>query len=178
MSTIDGGRVKENVMKIRLLGQCVLVASLAAAAGCGTTTQDRGLSGAGIGATAGAIIGAVTGLSVVEGAVLGAVGGGLTGALTKPSQVNMGDPAWKQSSTAQAAPTTQAAPQTSAAQPNLNQAVSNLQSQLAARGYDPGPIDGVMGERTRAAIRAYQRDRQMPIDGQVSQALVASLAAN
>lgn len=165
-------------MKIRLLGQCVLVASLAAAAGCGTTTQDRGLSGAGIGATAGAIIGAVTGLSVVEGAVLGAVGGGLTGALTKPSQVNMGDPAWKQSSTAQAAPTTQAAPQTSAAQPNLNQAVSNLQSQLAARGYDPGPIDGVMGERTRAAIRAYQRDRQMPIDGQVSQALVASLAAN
>jgi peptidoglycan hydrolase-like protein with peptidoglycan-binding domain len=171
MSTIDGVRVKESVMKIRFLGQCVLVASLAAAAGCGTTTQDRGMSGAGIGAAAGAIIGAVTGLSVVEGAVLGAVGGGLTGALTKPSQVNMGDPAWKQSSTAQAAPATQAtpaAPQTGAAQPNLNQAVSNLQSQLAARGYDPGPIDGVMGERTRAAIRAYQRDRQMPIDGQVS----------
>ena len=41
-----------------------------------------------------------------------------------------------------------------------------------------GPIDGVMGERTRQAIRAYQRDRQMPVDGQVSQALVSSLAAN
>ncbi len=73
---------------------------------------------------------------------------------------------------------TAAAPQAVAAQPNLNQAVSNLQSQLAARGYDPGPIDGVMGERTRQAIRAYQRDRQMPVDGQVSQALVSSLAAN
>lgn len=161
-------------MRSRFLGNCVLVASLAAVAGCGTTTQDRGLSGAGIGASAGAIIGAVTGLSVVEGAVLGAVGGGLTGALTKPSQVDMGDPAWKKSSAASSAP----APQAVAAQPSLNQAVINLQSQLAARGYDPGPIDGVMGERTRQAIRAYQRDRQMPVDGQVSQALVASLAAN
>ena len=165
-------------MKAKFIGQCVLVASLTAVAGCGTTTQDRGLSGAGIGASAGAIIGAVTGLSVVEGAVLGAVGGGLTGALTKPSQVNMGDPAWKKSSTAQSAPAAPAAPQAVATQPSLNQAVSNLQSQLAARGYDPGPIDGVMGERTRQAIRAYQRDRQMPVDGQVSQALVSSLAAN
>lgn len=165
-------------MKSRSLRLAVLAASLTALAGCGTTTQDRGLSGAGIGASAGAIIGAVTGLSVVEGAVLGAVGGGLTGALTKPSQINMGDPAWKKSSTAQSAPVTQSAPQAVAAQGNLNQAVISLQSQLAARGYDPGPIDGVMGERTRAAIRAYQRDRQMPVDGQVSQALVASLASN
>jgi len=165
-------------MKMKILSSCVLAASLATVAGCGTTTQDRGLSGAGIGASAGAIIGAVTGLSVVEGAVLGAVGGGLTGALTKPSQVNMGDPAWKASSGQTAAPVTEAAPQGVAAQPSLNQAVSNLQAQLAARGYDPGPVDGVMGERTRAAIRAYQRDRQMPVDGQVSQALVSSLASN
>ena len=71
--------------------------------GCGTTTQDRGLSGAGIGAGAGAIIGAVTGLSVVEGVVLGALGGGLTGSLSKPSQVNLGDPAWKKGQT-QSAP--------------------------------------------------------------------------
>lgn len=163
---------------MKFLNHCVLVASLTALAGCGTTTQDRGLSGAGIGASAGAIIGAVTGLSVVEGVVLGAVGGGLTGALTKPSQVNMGDPAWKSSTTQNGAAVSQAATQTVAAQPNLNQAVTNLQSQLAAHGYDPGPIDGVMGERTRAAIRAYQRDRQMPVDGQVSQALVASLASN
>ncbi len=161
-------------MKTRFLCHYVLVASLGTLAGCGTTTQDRGLSGAGIGASAGAIIGAVTGLSVVEGVVLGAVGGGLTGALTKPSQVNMGDPAWKSSTSQKAAPISQAV----AAKPNLNQAISNLQSQLAAHGYDPGPPDGVMGERTRAAIRAYQRDRQMPVDGQVTQTLVASLASN
>lgn len=131
-------------MTTRLLGLCVLVASLIALAGCGTTTQDRGLSGA----------------------------------LTKPSQVNMGDPAWKNSAAAQSAAVIQGTPQAVAAQPSLNQAVTHLQSQLAARGYDPGPIDGMMGERTRAAIRAYQRDRQMPVDGQVSQALVASLANN
>ena len=131
-------------MTTRLLGPCVLVASLIALAGCGTTTQHRGLSGA----------------------------------LTKPSQVNMGDPAWKNSAAAQSAPVIQGTPQAVAAQPSLNQAVTNLQSQLAARGYDPGPIDGMMGERTRAAIRAYQRDRQMPVDGQVSQALVASLASH
>ena len=28
-------------MKTRLVGRCVLVASLSALAGCGTTTQDR-----------------------------------------------------------------------------------------------------------------------------------------
>ena len=127
-------------MKTRVFGRCVLVASLSALAGCGTTTQERSLSGA----------------------------------LSKPSQVNMGDPAWQNSATAQSAPLTQAV----AAQPSLNQAVTDLQSQLAARGYDPGPIDGMIGERTRAAIRAYQRDRQMPVDGQVSQALVSSLASN
>ena len=164
-------------MQHNILIKSALLASMVALAGCGTTTQDRGLSGAGIGASAGAIIGAVTGLSVVEGAVLGAVGGGLTGALTKPSQVNMGDPAWK-ASKQQAAPiaaVTPAAP--AAAAHDINRAVANLQSQLAAKGYHPGPADGVMGERTRAAIRAYQHDRKMVVDGQISQALVASLGS-
>ena len=32
---------------------------------CGSTTEERGVSGAGIGAAAGAVIGAVTGLSIV-----------------------------------------------------------------------------------------------------------------
>ena len=49
---------------------------------CGSTTEERGLSGAGMGAAAGAAIGAVTGLSIVEGVVIGAAAGGLTGVLT------------------------------------------------------------------------------------------------
>lgn len=164
-------------MHNKLTASWALLVGITTLSGCGTTTQDRGLSGAGIGAGAGAIIGAVTGLSVVEGVVLGALGGGLTGSLSKPSQINLGDPAWKKGQT-QSAPVATASNQAASSPSNLNQGVISLQSQLAARGYDPGPIDGLMGERTRAAIRAYQRDRQMPVDGQVSQTLVASLASN
>lgn len=30
---------------------------------------------------------------------------------------------------------------------------------------DPGPIDGVMGARTQAALRAYQKDQNLPQTG-------------
>jgi peptidoglycan hydrolase-like protein with peptidoglycan-binding domain len=32
-----------------------------------------------------------------------------------------------------------------------------IQIQLKLLGFDPGPIDGNMGARTRAAIRAYRQ---------------------
>jgi uncharacterized protein len=51
-----------------------------------------------------------------------------------------------------------------------------VQQLLADLGYDPGPIDGVMGPRTRAAIRAFQADVGLPVDGQVSDELRAALA--
>ena len=37
--------------------------------------------------------------------------------------------------------------------------VAELQRRLAAHGYDPGPADGVPGERTRDAVRRYLADR-------------------
>ena len=40
-----------------------------------------------------------------------------------------------------------------------------LQRLLAARGYDIGEIDGLIGPRTRAAIRDYQREKQRRVDG-------------
>lgn len=43
--------------------------------------------------------------------------------------------------------------------------IRGLQKQLKARGYDPGPIDGVFGVRTEAAIRAYQKDAALVVDG-------------
>ena len=64
---------------------------------CGTTTTDRGLSGAGIGAVTGAVIGGVTGGSVGTGAVVGGVVGGAIGVLTTEDDINLGDPAWKKS---------------------------------------------------------------------------------
>ncbi len=115
---------------------------------CGSSTGDRTLSGAGIGAAAGTIIGAVTGLSLLEGALIGAAAGGLTGALTTEDAINLGDPIWA-SNTGEANGT----------------AVSQIQAGLTNLGYDPGPIDGTMGSQTSAAIRAYQRDNKLLVDG-------------
>jgi S1-C subfamily serine protease len=55
-------------------------------------------------------------------------------------------------------------------------AVEDVQAKLAALGYDPGPADGVMGQRTRAGIRAFQADVGLPVDGQVSDQLIAALS--
>lgn len=53
--------------------------------------------------------------------------------------------------------------------------VKLVQRQLAQAGYDPGPADGIMGSRTRNAIREWQRTHAMPVTGEVDQALLASL---
>lgn len=63
-------------------------------AGCGTTTGDRTVSGAGLGAAGGAVIGAMTG-SWATGAVIGAVGGGVLGAATDPCDLDLGTPYWR-----------------------------------------------------------------------------------
>lgn len=34
--------------------------------------------------------------------------------------------------------------------------IKKLQEALKAKGQDPGPIDGIMGAKTRAAIKAFQ----------------------
>ncbi len=115
---------------------------------CGSSTGDRTLSGAGIGAAAGTIVGAVTGLSLLEGALIGAAAGGLTGALTTEDAVNLGDPIWA-SDSGDANGT----------------AVSQIQAGLTELGYNPGPIDGAIGSQTSAAIRAYQRDNKLLVDG-------------
>ncbi len=41
--------------------------------------------------------------------------------------------------------------------------VRNVQNALKAAGYDPGPVDGVMGVRTQAALKQYQTDKGLPI---------------
>jgi peptidoglycan hydrolase-like protein with peptidoglycan-binding domain len=41
-----------------------------------------------------------------------------------------------------------------------------LQQSLQAKGMEPGPIDGFMGPRTQAALRAYQKDQNLPQTGQ------------
>ncbi len=43
--------------------------------------------------------------------------------------------------------------------------VREVQDELARRGYDVGPVDGRLGPRTKAAIREYERDAGLPVDG-------------
>ncbi len=63
-------------------------------AACGSSTSDRALSGAGIGAGIGAAGSAVTGGSILGGAALGGAAGAATGALTDEDDVDLGDPWW------------------------------------------------------------------------------------
>lgn len=53
--------------------------------------------------------------------------------------------------------------------------VVGIQQALEARGYRPGPADGVAGQRTRAAIRRYQSDAGLPVDGQPTPELLNRL---
>lgn len=43
--------------------------------------------------------------------------------------------------------------------------VRKYQQQLKDLGYDPGPIDGLLGTKTRRAISAFQRDQGLYVDG-------------
>jgi len=46
-----------------------------------------------------------------------------------------------------------------------------VQAGLTDLGYNPGPIDGVMGPQTRSAIRTYQRDHGLQVDGRATEGL-------
>lgn len=43
--------------------------------------------------------------------------------------------------------------------------VTELQTLLRNAGFDPGPIDGIFGTRTQAAVIAFQRSRGLVPDG-------------
>ena len=55
--------------------------------------------------------------------------------------------------------------------------IANLQRALRRLGYDPGPVDGIPGARTRAAIRAFQADAGLPVTGQISEGLESAVLA-
>jgi len=43
--------------------------------------------------------------------------------------------------------------------------IKKVQEALRDKGYDPGPIDGVMGSQTRKAISQYQKSENLPVTG-------------
>ncbi|MCZ6906581.1 MAG: peptidoglycan-binding domain-containing protein, partial [Deltaproteobacteria bacterium] len=43
--------------------------------------------------------------------------------------------------------------------------IQQAQERLKARGFDPGPIDGILGPQTRAALNEYQATQRLPTTG-------------
>ena len=139
--------MRRNIFSITIVGCFIL-------AGCGADTGDRAASGAGIGAGVGAAIGAVTGLSILEGVVIGAAVGGVIGAVTDEDTINLGEPIWANAGT-----------------PANKSAVERVQAGLNRLGYQAGPTDGLLGPKTEAAIRSYQSDHELLVDGRPTEEL-------
>jgi peptidoglycan hydrolase-like protein with peptidoglycan-binding domain len=53
--------------------------------------------------------------------------------------------------------------------------VQLVQSGLSELGYSPGPVDGLLGDQTRDAIRKFERDRRLPASGEISVRLIDEL---
>lgn len=54
----------------------------------------------------------------------------------------------------------------------------DIQAMLSTKGYDVGKIDGVMGPRTEAAIKQFQKDRGLKVDGKVGPKTRAAMEAS
>lgn len=52
-----------------------------------------------------------------------------------------------------------------------------LQSRLTAHGFPCGPIDGIIGDLTRAAIKAFERANGLPVNGTADELVVKALRA-
>lgn len=64
---------------------------------------------------------------------------------------------------------------TGSAATDVRERIRRVQAALAARGYEVGPVDGIVGSRTSAAIRAFQSDQGLAQDGRVSAGLIERL---
>jgi peptidoglycan hydrolase-like protein with peptidoglycan-binding domain len=165
----------DRMIKTRILGTMALGLIVAA---CGTDPQERVAGGAAAGAATGAGVGALGGpVGALAGAGIGAAAGAATGAATDPSEVNLGRPLWEDPEVRVPGTTTARAgggSGRSAADPQTRQ----LQQALRDRGFDPGPIDGIQGPRTRQAIMDYQRSNNMQATGRASPQMLSSLGVS
>jgi localization factor PodJL len=67
--------------------------------------------------------------------------------------------------------------QATTASVDMKKAIRNVQAILNRNGYDAGNPDGVMGQRTTDAIKAFQKDNGLDPSGSVDKALVEALLA-
>lgn len=172
---------------ITLVALCLLTA------GCGSNVEQRSstgaLTGAGIGALAGGPIGAAI------GAAVGGVGGaatpiGANQAFNKAlgishqsvAQSNFPPPPSGNATTTMSGTSMPRATTTTTATttpvPMSRDTVRKIQRSLRHAGDNPGPIDGIVGPRTRAALRHYQQQQKLPVTGDLDATTVQRLAAS
>ena len=90
------GRGVDTTSLLRAATLVVLTALAFSVSGCGTSTSDRALSGAGIGAGTGALVGALFGgVGAIPGALVGAGAGAATGAVVDEERINLGEAVWE-----------------------------------------------------------------------------------
>ena len=53
--------------------------------------------------------------------------------------------------------------------------IENAQKKLNDAGYNSGPVDGILGPQTRAALRKYQGDQKLAQTGRLDQKTLAAL---
>lgn len=59
---------------------------------------------------------------------------------------------------------------------NMNQdTVRQVQQELSEAGHNPGPIDGVMGEQTKSALKQYQQAQGMEATGTLDERTMDAL---
>ena len=50
---------------------------------------------------------------------------------------------------------------------STGEGVRTLQQRLIEKGYKPGPVDGIFGAQTASALREFQRNAGLSVDGVV-----------
>ncbi|WP_460437251.1 peptidoglycan-binding domain-containing protein, partial [Ancylobacter sonchi] len=82
-----------------------------------------------------------------------------------------------QASAPAAAPAAAAAPVRPPAEVAVSARMIEVQKALARLGYGPIRIDGRASDATEKAIKDFERDRRLPVTGQLSDRLVKELNA-
>jgi TonB family protein len=56
-----------------------------------------------------------------------------------------------------------------------NETIRAVQERLKSAGFYPGPVDGLLGPRTREAVLRYQESRSLPVSGEIDKATKTAL---
>jgi peptidoglycan hydrolase-like protein with peptidoglycan-binding domain len=77
--------------------------------------------------------------------------------------------------TTQAFPAGQTKAQSRQQAPTTNESMRQVQQALKDAGFEPGPVDGILGPRTREALRNFQTANNLQATGEANQDTIAAL---